>query len=59
MLINITEKERDFLERICKILELFVYNELFQDSENRPIFEKDIECIKKFKMKLFKDMNDN
>lgn len=53
MKIDITEEEREFLERICQRAELFTAMNIFKRSADlKPIMERDAFTIKSLRMKF-------
>lgn len=57
MMIELTEEEREFLERLCVRAKLFCQKNFVKPSTSYSIFETDLESISKLVNKLGK--NDN
>jgi hypothetical protein len=58
MIIEITEEEREFLQRICTRAELFCRMNISSPNKSFSDFEKDLHAIERLIVKL-KEKNDN
>lgn len=56
MKVEITEEEREFLERICARAEIFCMMNVFKKSVYLSPFDKDLKSITDIKMKFKKSI---